>query len=86
MAAVTDRKRLGYFVDAAVEMLPASDLKMTPMTRYCFDGVDRDLVDRILWSLEDKDALDVARTEGVAVAFVYKVAAMSGANGRQPAG
>lgn len=81
MAVDTARVQLGWFVDAAVEMLPARDLRMTPLTRYSWKGVDRELADRCLWELEDHDCAEVAQIVGVQLDFVEALARL--ANGRR---
>lgn len=81
MAVDTARFHLGFFVDAAVEVLDDADLRMTAMTRHSWAGVDKDLVDRALWELQDHDQHTVARMLKVKPEFINAIASLSGANG-----
>lgn len=74
----TGRERLSFFIDAAVEMLDPPDLKMTLMTRYCLDGLDKGLVDRVLWELEDHAPHEVAAILNVPEETVWGLARLSG--------
>lgn len=58
---------------------------MTAITKHSWDGLDKGLVDRILWELEDRCCEEVAREFNVTAEFVEKLSHLAGANGRIPA-
>ncbi len=56
----TGRERLGFFSDAACQMLNDRELRLTLMTRFKTEGLDTEKVDRVLWDLEDDPPCIVA--------------------------
>ncbi len=75
------RARLGLFIDACCEVLDEGDLKLTPFTRNSWEGLDKEMCERVLWELEDLTPDEVARKLGVEVGFVEKLSQLPGANG-----
>lgn len=81
MAVDTAHTKLGFFVDACVETLDAGDLRLTPFTRCSWEGLDKELCERVLWQLDEFDCETVARDLKVKLEFVEKLQKLSGANG-----
>lgn len=81
MAAETARYSLGLFVDAAVELLEDTDLRLSPLTKHPFPAKQQALIERVLWELEDHDIPTVAKMFKLKVAIVRKISELPGARG-----
>lgn len=80
--ATDTRVRLGYFIDACVESLDTRELRLTALTRHSWEGLDKEVVERVLWELDEFSPDEVAQMLGLEVEFVSRLSELSGANGR----
>lgn len=84
MATETVRSQLAWFVDVAVELLDERELRLTPMTRIDWDGVNRELCDRILWQLEEFEPEEVAKQFKVELSFVQSLQSLAARSSARP--